>query len=358
MTINKCTDYHIGPIAFSSAEDPDHSPQKLRTKNHAKIKRMAIAPITLCMIIGGSGVAAAFDLGFLGGFLDTMAPVLKDYTDLDISKYAGYLDTFNNVLSSVEKGGIKNILGAVGSINRSLGDSGVVIPSKLASDVLNVVSEKYASGGSNTLAGIGQSNAGQRALDHAQNVSHRAYVESVLGKEGQGNIKKGVEGSADLVKSSAEIAQKGAKSTVSQKKLDAIALGQVILAAGNAQLYGKLTEIQINGVQQTEIETGLLEYFTHDRTAKTLGSAASSISISTSSGVFSGLAAKSPDSTDSGITKVPVSDTQTATIAPPPTTTKPDLINDYFNQNYNPTDRNFGTTQGVPVNTTQPVPLF
>jgi hypothetical protein len=269
----------------------DNSPTT--RKRSKKKKRLTIIALTTAGVLGGGGVAVAFDLGGLSGLLDTFAPVLSQYTGMDITKYAGYLTTFQSVMGAVKTGSMNGILSAVGSINKSLGDSGVVIPSKLASDVLDTVTAKYATDGKST-TGVGFTNASDRALAHAQNVSHRAYVESVLGEEGQKNIKAGVQGSGDLVKSASDIASKGIKATISQKKLDAIIGGQVILTAGNAQTYGKLTEIQINGAQQTEIQSGILEYLTHDKTSKTLGSTLTQNGSSQAAGVFAGLAAPAP----------------------------------------------------------------
>lgn len=330
---SKSTDLEMKIVPFSRKG-------KLKQPKRSKAKkRLAIASLTLAGVISGGGIAAAFDLGGLGGLLDTFAPVLSQYTGMDFTKYASYLGTFQNVLGAVQKGGMKNILGAVGSINQSLGVAGLAVPSELAQSVLDSVTENYAKNGGAASGGVSVSNRGQRALNHAQNVAHRAYIESVLGTEGQENLKKGVEGSADLVKSAAEIAAKAAKSNVSQKKLDAIVAGQVILAAGNAQTYGKLTEIQINGVQQTEIQSGILEYLTHDKTAKTLSVAASRRSSTTASGVFAGLAGASPGSSSSS----------TAQVASDPSMTgDPSKVNQYFSQVYEPTTATVSTTQAVP----------
>jgi hypothetical protein len=242
---------------------------------------------SLIISFGVMPSAHAF-LGGLTGLLDTIAPVLSDY-GLDITKYAGYLNTFQNVLTATQQGGLNNILGAVGSLNQSIGDAGLVVPSKLASGILDSVTANYSGRGGRS-NGVGITRAQDRALLHAQNVSTRAYIESVLGEEGQGNIKKGVQGSGDLVKSASEIATKGAKSNVSQKKLDAIAAIGVVGVASQAQIYGKLTEIQINGVQQTQTLAGLLEATTNDRTAKILGDAGSSNGRRQAGSVFAGLA--------------------------------------------------------------------
>jgi hypothetical protein len=254
-------------------------------KPHRVFKVVAIA---LLGVVGGGSAAAAFDLGGLSGFLDTVAPVLQNYGVSDISKYAGYLNTFQNVVSVVKKGSLNNVLSTVGSINKSIGESGFTIPSKLATDILDSVSANYTGkGGAN---GVGVVGAQDRALIHAQNVAHRAYVESVMGEEGQANIKKGVEGSGDLVKSAAEIQAKGAKSNISQKKLDAgNAIGVMNVAMG-AQNYGLLTEIKINGAQQTEIQSGILEHLTGDKTAKTLSDAGARASQRQAGSVFAGLA--------------------------------------------------------------------
>ncbi len=270
--------------------------KQLKGKRNSK-KLFAILTISSAGVLIGSSAALAFDLGGLSGLLDTVAPVLSQYSELNITKYAGYLKSFDSVLSAVKTGKMDSILSAVGNINNSLGESGVVIPSKLATDVLNSVSAKYSSNGK-TPSGIGFVKAGDRALSHAQNVSHRAYVESELGEEGQKNIKAGIQGSGDLVKSASDLASKGIKATISQKKFDAM-LGQgVVLAAGQAQTYGKLTQIQINGVQQTEIQSGILEHLTGDRTAKTLGAQASINGSSQSSGILSGLAGPTPSKED------------------------------------------------------------
>jgi hypothetical protein len=256
-------------------------------------KLLSILTISSASLLISGNAALSFDLGGLSGLLDTVAPVISQYSELDITKYAGYLKSFDSVLSAVKTGKMDSILSAVGNINNSLGDSGVVIPSKLATEVLNSVSAKYSSNGKNP-SGIGFVKAGDRALSHAQNVSHRAYVESVLGEEGQKNIIAGIQGSGDLVKSASDLASKGIKATISQKKFDAM-LGQgVIQAAGQAQIYGKLTEVQINGAQQTEIQSGILEHLTGDRTAKTLGAQASINGSSQSSGIFAGLAGPAP----------------------------------------------------------------
>jgi hypothetical protein len=270
--------------------------EQLKGKRKSK-KFFAILTLSSAGVFIGSTAALAFDFGGLSGLLDTVAPAISQYSELDITKYAGYLKTFDSVLSSAKTGKMDNILSAVGNIHNSLGDSGVVIPSKLASEVLDAVSAKYSSNGRN-LSGIGFVKAGDRALSHAQNVSHRAYVESVLGEDGQKNIKEGIQGSGDLVKSSSDLASKGIKATVSQKKFDAM-LGQgVINSAGQAKIYGKLTEIQINGAQQTEIQSGILEHLTGDRTAKTLGAQASINGSSQSSGILAGLAGPAPSKDD------------------------------------------------------------
>jgi hypothetical protein len=288
------------------------APTKSITKTEKKAIRLTVIPVTLVTAWAIIFPATAFDLSGFSGILDTVAPVLSSYTSLDINKYAGYFNTFQSVLGAVQKGNVNSILGAVGSINQSLGDSGVVIPSKLASDVLDAVTLNYSTdgsgtnGGGKTLRGAGYENASDRALTHAQNVSHRAYVESVLGEEGQKNIKKGVEGSGDLVKSSAEIAQNVAKTKISQKKLDGIAAGQTIIVAGNAQNYGKLTELQINAVQQTEIQSGILEQMTRDRTAKNLDRAGSSQRVSQSGSVFAAVAGPSQPATEAEQATLPV----------------------------------------------------
>jgi hypothetical protein len=256
-------------------------------------KLLTIVTLSSASLFVGGTAALAFDFGGLSGLLDTVAPVISQYSELDITKYAGYLKTFGSVLSSVKTGKMESILGAVGNIHNSLGDSGVVIPSKLATEVLDAVSSTYSNNGK-SLSGVGFVKAGDRALSHAQNVSHRAYVESVLGEEGQKDIKEGIQGSGDLVKSASDLASKGIKATISQKKFDAM-LGQgVVQTVGQAKIYGKLTELQINGAQQTEIQSGILEHLTGDRTSKMLGTQASVIGSSQSSGILAGLAGPAP----------------------------------------------------------------
>jgi hypothetical protein len=282
-------------IMSNLALPPASNPTLTLTKPNVrrKSKKMVLVALTSAAFFTGGTAAVAFDLGGLSDLLNTVSPVLSQYTGLDITKYAGYLTTFQNVVKGITKGGLNNVLTAVGSINKSLGDSGVVIPSKLASDVLNSITAQYASKGQST-TGVGFTNASDRAIAHAQNLSHRAYVESVLGEEGQQNIKAGVQGSGDLVNSAAQIAKKGIASTISQKKLDALIGQGVILATGNAQNFGKLTELQINAVQQTEIQTGILEHLTGDKTAKRLSATISQNGSAQSSGVFTGLAGAAP----------------------------------------------------------------
>lgn len=266
----------------------------LQKKKSYKFKKTKIAAIVFAgFVVTGSG-ASAFDLGGFGGLLDTVAPVLSQYTGLDITKYAGYFKTFENVLSAVQGGGMKGILSAVGSINQSLGDSGIVIPSKLVQSTLDVVTAEYTAKGRST-GGSSYIRASDRAIAYAQNLSHRAYVESVLGEEGQKNIKAGVQGSGDLVKSASEIAGKGVKATISQKKFDALLGLGVLNQVGHANTFGKLTEIQINGTQQTEIQSGILEYLTNDKTSKTLSARMNGYGVTQSSGILAGLATPMTD---------------------------------------------------------------
>jgi hypothetical protein len=345
------------------------APTKSITKTEKRIIKLAAIPTALLTAWAIVFPASAFDLSGLSGILDTVAPVLSSYTSLDINKYAGYFKTFESVLGAVQKGNVNSILGAVGSINQSLGDSGVVIPSKLATDVLDAVTLNYApdgsgtNGGGKTLRGAGYENASDRALNHAQNLSHRGYVESVLGEEGQKGIKKGVEGSGDLVKSSAEIAQNVAKTKISQKKLDGIAAGQTLIVAGNAQNFGKLTELQINGVMQTEIQSGILEQMTRDRTAKNLDRAGSNKRVSHSGSVFAGLAGPSQPATEAEQTVLPVRAVPNPSTASTSSTPREDVgtITDYVPDTLKtpaaqPTsDSNWGNFNSVPTPTKTPL---
>jgi hypothetical protein len=265
-------------------------PMKLTSKKkHRGLKIVGLAGVAFFGVNAG---AYAFSLGGLSGLLDTVAPVLSQYTSMDITKYAGYLHTFESVVGAVQGRSMNSILGAVGDLGASLGDAGLVKPSTLAAGVFESIQTNYSSRGKN-LSGVGFERSADRALAHAQNLETRTYLESVFGDQGQKNIKAGVEGSADLVKSASEIVSKGAKSNISQKKLDAIAAVGLIGVAGNSQIYGKLTEIQIINGQQLKVSSLIAENLTKDRTSKFLGDTGSRAGRKQSGSVFAALSGPS-----------------------------------------------------------------
>ena len=260
-------------------------------------KRLLITASSVCLAFVGANAAIALDLGGIGGLLQSASPVISQYTSLDITKYAGYLQSATKVLSSLKSGSLTAIAGAVGQINNSLGDAGVTIPSKLAADVLNSVSSVYAARPqSGSIIGTGAVSAGERAVRHAENVSHRVAIEAAIGQEGQAAIKQSVEGSAQLAAQSAQIAQKCSSSTVSQDILKCMSDQNAITAAGLTQLHDEAIQNRLNGVTQTEILAGVKEAMDGDANARLIERDAARIGTVSSAGVFAGLAGPSADS--------------------------------------------------------------
>jgi hypothetical protein len=276
----------------------DRTTEPTKSTSRKTCKALKVVGLTGAIFFGANVGVYAFSLGGLSGLLDTVAPVISQYTGMDITKYAGYLSTFESVAGAVQSRSFNSILGAAGDVGATLGEAGLIKPSSLAANVFQAVQANYSSRGK-SLSGAGFERSADRALTYAQNQETRAYLESVFGEQGQKNIKEGVKGSGDLVKAAGDIAEKGAKSNVSQKKLDAIAGIGVVGVVGQSQIYNKLTEIHITNGQQLKVSALIAENLTKDRTSKFLGETGARSNRKTSGSVFAALAGPS-QSTSSG----------------------------------------------------------
>jgi hypothetical protein len=253
-------------------------------------KALTVSTIVLTTIAGGAVAASAADFG---GLVNLVSPVISQYTEQDISQYASYLSTFGNVVSSVQSG---DYISAASSIGYTLGDAGVQIPTQLTQNVKKSVETNYANRKIGGTYGVSKSMSQDYTQKTAENATHRAYIESVLGTEGQSNIKKSLEAGSSLAKNTSELATSSSKSTTSQKILQNISSQLAVDTVANAQLHSELVQMRIGQTQQTEILSGIKETADENEISKETAQLGQTAASDGSSGVFAGLATRSSGS--------------------------------------------------------------
>lgn len=253
-----------------------------------RLKIAAIAAVPL-VSFGIPKPAAAFGFGDIFDIAGQFAPFVTDLIGFDISPYQSIIANSTGFASAITKG---DFGGAFESVIGTLGDYGIVAPSKLKDTIALGSEGKYAQFANYDFGG-GLSLLKAQDLDDATELATSAQIDAGLGEDAQTNLVEKSEGTATAVDASVKFSKMSGQTKVSQKILRNISAQQSVNAALMGQLLSEQRGQGISLKQTNAILADIRAKQNADKRVNRASNTRKTKGTITSAGMFSALVSPS-----------------------------------------------------------------